>query len=201
MDKGDLMMSRIKICVLSIVMFFLASSASATLLVDDPCAMPGWADTMYFGSGDLTTEVDYAVFAPGDFTGIDSSAGYVYAYQVFNTSVSGAISMFELGLLNSDVVAMAGSVGTYGGGQVPSIMAIDSFADVYRAFFSPSLPENDYSEVLLLTSLNGPTRTLASVINSGLSDSSDDAPSPIPEPASLGLMSLGAIALLRRKTS
>ena len=192
-------MSRIKIFVLSMFILFLASSASATLLVNDPCAMPGWADTLYFGSGDLTTEVDYAVFAPGDFAGIDSSAGYVYAYQVFNTSVSGAISMFELELLDPDSVAMAGSVGTYGGGQVPSIMAIDSIADVYRAFFSPSLPANDFSEALLLTSLNGPTRTMASVINSGLSDTNDDAPSPIPEPASLSLMSLGAIALLRRK--
>ena len=193
------MMSRIKIFVLSMFILFLASSASATLLVNDPGAMPGWADTLYFGSGDLTSEVDYAVFAPGDFAGIDSSAGYVYAYQVFNTSVSSAISMFELELLDPDSVAMAGSVGTYGGGQVPSIMAIDSIADVYRAFFSPSLPANSYSEALLLTSLNGPTRTMASVINSGLSDTNDDAPSPIPEPASLSLMSLAAIALLRRK--
>src|SRR5262245_8466311 len=86
-----------------VVLASLASTAVAGALTSDPNAIPGWQGSIVMtgtnGSALLKTNVDYAVYAPGQFgtsvamgynahTPLDPSSGtqYVYAYEIFNNA-------------------------------------------------------------------------------------------------------------------
>ena len=86
--------------VLLVVLQFSAIGYSA--LYEDPAAvMSGSADFDAHGSAVLAGFVDYAVYAPGDYSGSMSFPDqYVYAYQVFNNDTSEAgIDFFSVGIL------------------------------------------------------------------------------------------------------
>ena len=181
---------------------FFVPCVSGGLLLSDPCAIPAWTGTTSYDSGGvLLADVDYAVFAPGDYGGIDPSGGteYVYAYQVFNNSPDGSISMFSVGLIDGSGATGDTIDPAYGGDVTPTITYIDYGSNSFKiALFTPSLPAGQFAEVGLFTSPNPPVMIVSSVINSGRS-AEGIAPTPVPEPATISLLGLASLALLRRK--
>jgi hypothetical protein len=186
------------------VMLGLVSVASAGFLSTDPAAM--LKGSQGFSSGTLAANVDYAVYAPGQYpddglTGNDPSNGaeYVYAYQVFNTGAS-PITFLSVGhqgpgaaVHNATPDALHATVG----GIAPTLWVALS-TSVVGAFNSVQIQPPQHSEVLLFTSPNAPTFRAASVANSGQSNQ-QTLPTPVvPEPAGLALATLALGALLRR---
>ena len=181
---------------------FLVPCVSAGLLLSDPCAIPAWTGTSSYDSGgELIVDVDYAVFAPGDYGGVDPSGGteYVYAYQVFNNSPEVYVSMFSVGLID-DSGATGNTIDpAYGGDVAPTITYIDYGDNSFKiALFTPSLPAGQSAEVGLFTSPNPPVMVVSSVINGGRS-AQGTAPTPVPEPATISLLSLAGLALVRKR--
>ncbi len=82
----------------AVAVLLLGARAFGALLVGDPNSMTGWNGTVNFDTTfsiyTVKAEVDYAVYAPGQFNlsfpGGDPSGGshYVYAYRVHNTGSS-----------------------------------------------------------------------------------------------------------------
>ena len=181
---------------------FFVPCVSGGLLLSDPCAIPAWTGTTNYDSGGvLLADVDYAVFAPGDYGGIDPSGGteYVYAYQVFNNSPDGSISMFSVSLIDGSGATGDTIDAGYGGDVTPTNIYIDYGSNSFKiALFTPSLPAGQFAEVGLFTSPNPPVMIVSSVINSGRS-AQGEAPTPVPEPATISLLGLAGLALLRRK--
>jgi hypothetical protein len=185
-------------------------------LVSDPNAMLAWQGTQGFydvdvGSGaTLDVDVEYAVYAPGQYgkSGTDPSDGahYVYAYQVFNDLAGNApVSSFSVGLDPAANVASIGSDAGSGtlGGTAPTTSAFSGTPPTSAVWYFSSNtidppPPNEYSTVLLFTSPYGPRWAPGSLLDSGLSDR-QDLPSPTPEPATLALMALGGVGMLARR--
>lgn len=187
---------------LSYVLVLLAVSvqvACGGLLVNNPAAMNGWSGTISLasGTGGLVSEVDFAVFEPGDFTGIGASNGYVYAFQIFNISASISLSQFTVGLIDNSNAVFAGS---FDSGQDEDIALISYASNNFIvAFIDPLLAGNN-SKVLTFTSPYAPVTTTTSVINSGTSSNvSNQGATPVPEPCTLSLMAFAGIMLARRR--
>ena len=204
----------------------LCSSAWAVSLATDGNAMPAWQGTQVWdvidGGLRLNARVEYAVYAPGAYgsSGVDPSGDddYVYAYQIFNDLAGNQlVSAFQVGIALDPVLpALPGNIGadsTSGvpGGLTPAfytfVGAAPSSADWYFADVAPYSvinppPANEYSEVLLFTSPNGPQMGSATLLNSGIGGI-ELVPSPladpIPEPATMGLIGLGIAGLLVRR--
>ncbi|MEA3368498.1 MAG: hypothetical protein U9R68_10340, partial [Planctomycetota bacterium] len=169
--------------------------------MDDPWALAAWKGVTTFQAHrddpDVTLDVDveYAVFAPGDYknSGTDPSGDmeYVYAYQVFNDRAGDTpVSSFTVGLdLASDPDDIGSDSGSgTAGGTAPSFSAFSGSppSSAVWYFFSNTIdPPNGYSEVLIFTSPNAPRWTPSSLLDSGLSDT-QDLPSPGPAPGPRG---------------
>jgi hypothetical protein len=152
-------------------------------------------------------DVDFAVFAPGGFGlsyggAADPSGGteYVYAYQIHNTAPGAvgdrSISTMTVGLDGDESPAGVGFV--LAGGLAPSassfVPAGPPFTSARWSYTGALLAPGMTSEILLFTSPNGPEMDDASLIG-GINDT-QLLPSPVPEPASVVLLVLGAAALL-----
>jgi hypothetical protein len=189
--------------VLGLVAGF-AATADAALLMNDPAALPSWTGTRGFyqtdGTYTLDVTVDYAVFAPGAYAGVDPSGGseYVYAYQVRNLI---DLNSVEISTLTVGILPLTGAHNlnvdsTYAllGGLTPSTVSMSSSSA--RWFFgADTIDAGEWSEVLLFTSPNGPRWLSGSVADGGLSDR-QAMPSPTPEPMTLALLTLGGAALV-----
>jgi len=197
------------------------TKAYSAILATDANAVAGFHGTEDFstslGTLSMKGEVDYAVYAPGQFkltfgAGSDPSNDkrYVYAYQVHNT---GGTADRDLGFLSVgfDPAFSGGSNSTDLGmllvgdhGDDPSST---SFIPASMPFtsatwnFANAIPDSHYSEILLFTSAFPPEFYNASVQGGGLSKQSR-LPSPVPEPgtvlAACGMM--GALLVRRRNT-
>ncbi|MGB3086833.1 MAG: PEP-CTERM sorting domain-containing protein [Phycisphaerae bacterium] len=194
----------------TVITLLLAGSALATPLATDPNAILAWRGTQQFNAYDagldatLQVDVEYAVYAPSQYekSGTDPSSGteYVYAYQVFNDLAGNVpVSSFSVGLdagADPDDIGSDAGSGT-AGGTAPSAGAFSGSPPTSAVwyFFNDTIDPpltNEYSEVLVFTSPNGPKWAPATVMDSGLSDT-QNLPSPVPEPATLALMGLGGV--------
>lgn len=165
-------------------------------------AMEGWTGTAVLDDYDgLQAEVDYAVFAPGDFSyaGYTPTPGeYVYAYQVFPIGDL-EVTCLAIAMLESNE---ANNIGYFvlSGGTVPSSSSLDELNAAWF-FGGTGLLPGQSSIGLVLSSINEPTVWFGSVADNGHT-AMDFLPSPsnlIPEPATMGLLLAGALGLLRRK--
>ena len=224
-----------------IVSLLTAALAQGGILDGDLNALPGWNGTTLLsgidpidGSYKVAADVDYAVYAPGQFNltfgaGSDPSGGteYVYAYQMHNRSAgeSSAIESLEVGLdgdsgrpghfvepltdpspLPLGYVSFLDDVlyGDFGldpdfsravppsGPPSPTSMRWD-FEQGQQATLLPGMS----SDILLFTSPAEPEWDSATI--DGGFVASGDLPSPSPEPATMGLLAIGAAALLKRR--
>ena len=190
------MMFKGLVAVLAVVVLSAQVVCGGPLAVDS-AALSQWKGTLSFESGEFTADVDYAVFEPGAYVGIDISAGYVYAYQVFNTSASAGLSSFSLSV---DAGNLVGGVDTFNGGQAADYLGIANGA-FNISFHNNALLAGDHSKAMLFTSSFAPmAASAASVINGGRSDSVyDGAATPVPEPCTLSLMAAAGIFLARKR--
>ncbi len=160
------------------------------------------------GDGGLTATIDYSVYAPGVYPGdanLPTSGEFLYAYQIYVTGVA-PMSSYTVGLLSSNEANNDNHDPTYGdpAGQVPDS---SSFAGVPIDQVTWAWDPNDmvltgeHSDVLLYSSVNAPRWFIGTVQDSGKAGSGL-VPSPsdvIPEPATLSLLALGAVAVIRRR--
>jgi hypothetical protein len=172
-------------------------------LASDINGLPGFTGSVSFNADDvLLVDVDFAVFAPGDYSGTaDPSGGeeYVYAYQAFNESSAQAMSALTIGLLeNSGASAFVTDLDLgRPDGIAPTLTSLLETSIIAR-FLAPQIPAGGHSTVLLYTSVHPPTLTSASVAGGGYS-AQMTLPSPIPEPTTGCAVALGGLLLLSRR--
>jgi len=199
-------------------------TAAAGLLATDGNGLTGYKGTQRFiattppfmGSQiDFAADVDYCVYAPGkfglSFSGQDPSNGalYVYAYQIFNDLdpyPSGPLYMNRKGHVNTI------SIGLNGGDEyVPHVGYLpgtENSPDTYNRnpssvkwnfpLVDPQIDFNERSNILIFTSDGSPEYDSATV--AGVFPTSQQLPSPAPEPASLAILAAAsAFCMLSRR--
>ena len=184
------------------VVAITGGSAHAGLLsANSAGAMPGFTGSTNFSGGMSTftvnADVDYAVFAPGDFgaafPGLDPSGGteYVYAYQIHNLDTN--VLRLTVGLDGDEPLGTISSIPDVGLVDPSDALFVGLPAPATSAawdFSAPnSIPIGTSSAVLFFTSAAGPEYDSATV--EAAFPASQPLPSPLPEPASLGLMAMG----------
>ena len=196
------------------------TKAYSAILATDANALPGFHGTEDFstaiGSLSMKGEVDYAVYAPGQFKltfgpGSDPSSDkrYVYAYQMHNTGGTGDrdLGFLSVGFdqnspakFNPTDLGML-LVGDHGDDPnsfsfIP--VAGPPFNSATWNFTTP-IPDAHFSEVLLFTSQYPPAFYDSSVQGGGLSKQ-QRLPSPVPEPGTaLAACGMGMAFLIRRR--
>lgn len=183
--------------ILSVVFLVFVQSGIAAL-DDDPCAIV--KDSVSFSSGLMNGHVDYAVYAPGQYDGSISFKNlYVYAYQVFNESPSVGIDYFSVVRCPSVLVPNAlydpDMEQAAAGGSIPTLSLVLQ-ESVLFVFQFDNISPNEHSCTLLFASDSGPS------MGTGLLGGSPgivSIPTPIPEPATIGLVIGGAFMALRRR--
>ena len=220
------------VIVVVIAMAVAANTAAAGVLAVDGNALAGFKGTKNFDvtvlSFVLVSEIDYAVYAPGQFEtsfglGSDPSLGahFVYAYQVFNdpgnTTATREITELSVGfadlvdLLNDDELPanigfLPNVFGNFGVDPVSSSFfgAAPGGSAVF-SFIGGEIPLLDQSEILLYTSPFPPEFDAGTV--KGLIATSPDminhilpSPNAVPEPGTLTLGILGMMLVMGCRT-
>ncbi|MHC4563699.1 MAG: PEP-CTERM sorting domain-containing protein [Planctomycetota bacterium] len=186
----------------AVAVLLCAASAQAGVLNGNAGAYMAWTGTQAFNNGSgVSGTIDYCVFRPGAFS--DSSytqapGQFVYAYQVFSTG-SDALSSFAMMVQNAAHTdgTMADLAGV---GALSSI--ISAGAEVEWVFDSPGVDTGQSSVGLVFQSPNVPEWLLGTVVDGGGFAYAYPLPAPsavIPEPATMTLLGIGAMALLRRR--
>ena len=181
----------------------VGASVAHSALNSDPAALI--ADSVTFNASSGPTfygYVDYAVYAPGDYTGsLSFPDKFVYCYQIFNLPTSAAVSVFSVVLIPgaSVVGAFTDSASTTGvpGGSIP--VPLSSALMVSYFFGRNTVPANQHSTVLLFASDMAPTLGTATLTNFQSVSVGIQLPAPIPEPTTLLLFALVAPMLVKTR--
>ena len=149
-----------------------------------------------------SADVSYAVYAPGTYPGdrADKDTMYVYTYQVFNDASSTAtLSSFSVGLLDGAGAVSPDDDPTYGvaGGVAPLLSRLVGSPPT-SVQWTIDVDADEHTTLLLFSSPYNYTFKAATVANGGDGDT-HLMPTPLPEPVSLSLLALGAMALVRRR--
>ena len=201
------------------VMLLASATALGGLATDsnayDDGVNPQWHGSVHMfstGGGDtIEADVEYAVYAPGDFTytglGYTPTPGeFVYAYQVIPTAGSVEINTFWVNMLASNE---ANNIGSFTLGSIaPSSAFFGSGPpDLVSAnweFLGDTLENPGDSYGLAYSSINAPIMYVGFIQDGGLAGIPDGTlPSPsdeIPEPATMLVLAAGALlAAFRRR--
>jgi hypothetical protein len=188
-------------------MLLVYTQSVTAALWEDPAAL--MSDRVYFGAaggvGILNGFVDYAVYAPGDYTGSISFSDdlYVYTYQVSNNSSSPVgIDYFSVGLFPNvqvpDVTYDPAMGYAIPGGSNPT-MYFKLPESVIYLYQTDNIGAGEWSTVLLFSSNYGPEMAYGYVSGGVTGGASMELPSPVPEPATFALIGAGALLALRQR--
>ena len=191
----------------------LAGSASGGILLDNPHAWydpsigASWTGSTVLDNGTLTGTVEWAVFGPGHYPGggyTPDPNEFVYAYQIFSSG-SAPVTQITVDMIEANKAVNIADDPVYGPGTAP-----------WGGWFGAPPPElqtanwgfdglsaGDHSDILVYSSVNMPVWDyLAYIVDDGTS-AMGDVPTPsnfIPEPATVGLLVLGAaIGWMKRR--
>jgi hypothetical protein len=162
-----------------------------------------WAGTAVFSSGTLYAEVEYCVYGPGDFpySGYTPDANeFTYVYQLNSTGTADASSLSVKMMDDNEAVDIDSFA--LDGGTAPDLAEFDADPpNRLSANWYWFAGVSGLSNGLVYASVNMPLWNDGTVQNGGFSDI-QDLPSPsdvIPEPATMSLVALGGLVLLRRR--
>jgi hypothetical protein len=190
--------------------FLIASPAVAAPLAGNALAyndgMTTWSGSTPFVQGTLQGDIEWAVFAPGDFNAAYPGAAYVapgkliYAYQVFVTGTA-PLSQFSVSLQNP-----AGDIGSFEDAVAGITGADYSSAGLFSPgsadwdFQMPTIPQGSMSRGLVFSSDRVPMSYAGGVLDDGQIAAVIPLPSPdgfpIPEPSTVTMLGLAGFALL-----
>lgn len=162
----------------------------------------------------MSTEMDSATLeVTATSQAFTNGTSYVYLYQLANTGTSGysSVELFTIAPFAangvSDLGILAGSVpdGFTVGGNNPgpqAKVAPIAGGDVLSFYFidilgGNPLPPSQNSSVLYVASQFAPSEIYGNVIDGTIA--SGNVVGPVPEPATMSLLAIGGMALLRRK--
>ena len=174
------------------------------------------------GGVTLLANVEYAVYAPGQFgtsaalglpAAADPSHGtqYVYAYEIFNQNVPGhaLVSTMTVALTPTGNPAnithvsanVVGGMSPFASQFIPAGTPKTSAKWTWLSNLTPGT----HSDILLFTSPNPPRLVTSSMLGGSNTLDAELLPSPVPEPGSLALSlaalgTLIAVRALRRKS-
>ncbi len=213
---------------ISLVVLLVCSSAAmgSWLPLDGNVLTSGtttWQGTVPFtytlGSHNLNVNVDYAVYAPGQFgtsmelgypTDPSDGTEYVYAYQIWNnTGGNQGVSAFTVGFTaapgNSDPANQGFVLAPSNSGVPPASydFSYGSSGDAQSAVWSygsaTPLAIGKYSDILIYTSPYPPEWDQSSVQTASALVAGGFLPSPVPEPATCTLLIVAGIFLAVRR--
>ena len=162
-----------------------------------------WTGSTSFDNGQgLSGYVDWTVFGPGQFAyaGYTPTVGELaYAFQVFTTGAL-ATTSFSVALDN-----VADSIGTFGDltGDAPTNMTLfpAPFGSATWSFAGINTGGNSMG--LVFSSIKVPKNLFGSTIDGGTGAIVIPLPSPdvtdVPEPATMSVLALAGLAMLRRR--
>jgi hypothetical protein len=187
----------------------LPSVANATLANDSTAEIFGQFSFSRTTDPKFFAHIDYAVYAPGDYSGSLSFPAdqYVYCYQLFNDSTSVSnIASFTIDL-GTDLITYnpyydsASGSGASGGLILPGTTVPSVSQNIISYNFGRNaISVNQHSAVLLFTSDFAPALTInaGTVRDTLVGDRfTMQLPTPTPEPASVLLLALATPVLLR----
>jgi hypothetical protein len=193
-----------------------AGSAGAGLIAGDVNGLPAWQGTVHFqATPSLFLDVDYCVYAPGDFgdsfgAAADPSGGtqYVYAYQILNDlpnhpapdPTKDYVTSFSIGLTGlNELAANVGAVAVTDG-KNPNHSAFaptTGTPNTVKWTYTTSLKSGSFSNILIYTSPFAPEFDNSTIL--GYSADTHLLPSPTPEPATLTFLAIGLAAVIGKR--
>ncbi|OHB59067.1 MAG: hypothetical protein A2173_08190 [Planctomycetes bacterium RBG_13_44_8b] len=195
----------VKTVLLFVCAAVFAAGADASLY-NDPAAMTGFTGRASFdisqSGSSLRVDVEYAVYAPGTYPGIDLTGGsqYIYAYQVFNSNRSNvAVDFFSVEIISGASADLIYADDTYGSGIEPSSSHIFAQSAGF-VFAAQNLDPRKWSDVLIFSSVHSPTTGVGTINGGGLCGMEVLAtPSAVPEPATILFIVPGLLISTNRK--
>ncbi len=186
-------------CVLGIPAF-------AGLRLPDPAS--GYSGTSFYQG----TRLDYAVYdmtISADSLKFNNAPGqgrYVYAYQLFNVSNSSAIGFLSLHGIEEGAIESSSDIGSVK--DDPGISPTDEYPSnlkktvVTYEFGNTSISVNKFSWILTIRSDGKPkagTFTFDRPSSNEIPVSEASVTPEVPEPATMSLLLLGAVSMLRKR--